>query len=240
MLFLDEGEASSPLCLSDPRVRHILKVLKKVEGDQILAGTPDGAIGAARIESCDDTGMRFSFIPERSAPALQPITLLLGFPRPIQAKRILKDLTSLGVGRIILSGTDLGEKSYFQSDFFKDKEYRQALIEGAQQAANPRLPMVETAWTLARALDTIGGNGGRWAFDPYRAGSNFGSATLAPARVDAPLVLAIGSERGWSETELDLLAGYGFAFARLGERILKSETAAVAAVCLALARLGCM
>ena len=63
---------------------------------------------------------------------------------------------------------------------------------------------------------------------------------MAPARVDAPLVLAIGSERGWSETELDLLAGYGFAFARLGERILKSETAAVAAVCLALARLGCM
>jgi RsmE family RNA methyltransferase len=240
MLFLDEGEASSPLSSSDPRVRHILKVLKKGEGDQILAGTPDGAIGAARIESLDDAGMRFSFIPERSAPALQPITLLLGFPRPIQANRILKDLTSLGVGRIILSGTDLGEKSYFQSDFFKDKEYRQALIEGAQQAANPRLPMVETAWTLARALDTMGGNGGRWAFDPYRAGSNFGSVTLAPARVDAPLVLAIGSERGWSEAELDLLAGYGFAFARLGERILKSETAAVAAVCLALARLGCM
>jgi 16S rRNA (uracil1498-N3)-methyltransferase len=238
MLFLDEGELVSPLPLSDPRVLHVLKVLKKGVGETLLAGTSDGIIGTARIETHDDAGMRFSFTPEREAPALYPVTLLLGFPRPIQAKRILKDLTSLGIGRIILSGTELGEKSYFQSDFFKDKEYRQALIEGAQQAANPRLPAVETAWSLARALGTLGSDGGRWAFDPYRAGSNFGSVHLGTASAEAPLVLAVGSERGWTEAELELLADRGFTFARLGERVLKSETASVVAVSIALARLG--
>lgn len=240
MLFLDEGELASPLPLSDPRVRHVLKVLKKGVGDRILAGTPDGCIGVARIETCDDSGMCFSFVPERTAPALHPITILLGFPRPIQANRILKDISSLGISRVILSGTELGEKSYFQSDFFKNKEYLGALIEGVQQAANPRLPSVETAWTLARALDILGTTSGRWAFDPYRAGANFGSVPLPEASTDAPLVLAIGSERGWTEAELDMLAGAGFVFARLGERILKSETASVAAVCIALARIGTM
>ncbi len=240
MLFLDEGEVAAPLPLSDPRVSHVLKVLKKGAGDQLLAGTPDGKIGMARIETIDGTGMVFSFIPERSATALQPITLLLGFPRPIQASRILKDLSCLGVGRIILSGTELGEKSYFQSDFFKNREYRHALVEGAQQAANPRLPVVETAWTLSRALDTLGTDSGRWAFDPYRSGSNFGSVPLNVPREDSPLVLAIGSERGWTEAELDMLDDHRFAFSRLGERILKSETASVAAVCIVLSRLGSM
>ncbi len=240
MLFLDPRDMGSPLPRSDARVRHVLKVLKKGVGDLLLAGTPDGVIGRASIESCDDSGMRFSFIPEHEAPALHPITLLLGFPRPIQARRILKDITSLGVGRIILTGTELGEKSYFQSDFFKNKEYMEALIEGAQQAANPRLPRVETAWSLARALGTLGTDSGRWALDPYRAGSNFGSVPLNAARAEAPLVLAIGSERGWTETELELLADHGFSFARLGERVLKSETASVSAVSIALASLGYM
>lgn len=244
LLFLDLAEIDSPLPRSDERVRHVLKVLRKGPGDELAAGTPDGMLGTARIESWDGQAMRFSFRAEREAPPLRPITLLLGFPRPIQANRILKDLSSLGVGRIMLSGTELGEKSYFQSDFFKNREFRRALIEGAEQAANPRLPLVDTAWSLARALDALlDGDGGaigglRWAFDPYRAGSAFGTAALPAATADDPLVLAIGSERGWTPAELDLLAERGFAFASLGTRILKTETAAIAAVSVALARLG--
>jgi 16S rRNA U1498 N3-methylase RsmE len=233
-------------------VRHVLKVLKKGVGDELEAGTPDGMLGTARMEAWDGEAMSFSFRPVRKAPPLRPLVILLGFPRPIQANRILKDLCSLGVGRIVLSGTELGEKSYFQSDFFKNREFRTALIEGAVQAANPRLPEVDTAWTLARAIDAMAGpdgcigaagggsgSGGRlWAFDPYRATTGFGMAELPDATGMAPLVLAIGSERGWTPAELDLLEGRGFSFASLGDRILKTETAAVAAVSVALSRLG--
>ncbi len=246
MLFLDLAEIGSPLPRSDARVRHVLKVLKKGPGDELEAGTPDGMLGLARIEAWDGERMSFSFRAGREAQPLRPLVILLGFPRPIQANRILKDLCSLGVGRIVLSGTELGEKSYFQSDFFKNREFRQALIEGAEQAGNPRLPEVETAWSLRRAMDSIdarfpplpAGTGPRWAFDPYRATTGFGAAALPTLTADAPLVLAIGSERGWTPSELDLLASRGFSFASLGDRILKTETAAVAAVSVALAKLG--
>lgn len=248
MLFLDLAEIDAPLPRSDDRVKHVLKVLKKGQGDELAAGTADGMLGIARIEAWDGQAMRFSFRAERPAPPLRPITLLLGFPRPIQANRILKDLSSLGVGRIMLSGTELGEKSYFQSDFFRNREFRQALIEGAEQAANPRLPLVDTAWSLPRALDALlggsavsgsaVGSGLRWAFDPYHATGAFGAVDLPAATESDPLVLAIGSERGWTPAELDLLAERGFGFASLGDRILKTETAAVAAVAVALARLG--
>ncbi|OHD27404.1 MAG: hypothetical protein A2Y38_02530 [Spirochaetes bacterium GWB1_59_5] len=253
MLFLDPLEIGAPLPRSDERVKHIRKVLKKAPGDELAAGTPDGMLGTARIEAYDGNAMSFSFRPEREAPPLRPIVLLLGFPRPIQANRILKDLASLGVGHIILSGTELGEKSYFQSDFFKNREFRAALIEGAEQAANPRLPIVDTAWTLGRALERLdalespdesnlaakrGIRDTRWAFDPYRASAAFGAVALPGAAYGAPLALAIGSERGWTPAELDLLAARGFSFATLGDRILKTETAAITAVAIALSKLG--
>lgn len=276
MLFLDKHEIDAPLPRTDERVKHILRVLGKGAGDELLAGTPDGMIGTANIKAFDGNAMTFAFRPEREAPPLKPITLILGFPRPIQANRILKDLSSLGVAHIMLSGTELGEKSYFQSDFFKNREFRAALVEGAAQAANPRLPVVDTAWTLARALDQMDelheldeldviddeddvaeledldappepdlspasrlwGEGTRWAFDPYRAKTAFGAVSLPAVTDGAPLVLAIGSERGWTPAELDLLADRGFSFASLGDRILKTETAAVTAVAVALSKFG--
>lgn len=246
MLFLDEDDLSRPLARDDARARHIVRVLKKGPGDELAAGAYDGSLGTARIESIGDEGIMLSYSPEREAPPLRPVTLLLGFPRPIQANRILKDLASLGVARIVLSGTELGEKSYMESDFFRRREFRPALIEGAVQAGNPRLPEVLTAWTLARALEALDApdtrvapRSARLALDPYRASGRL-SEVLAEANLEAGLVLAIGSERGWTEAELDRLAASGFAFASLGDRILKTETAAVAAIAMAMGIMGVM
>ncbi|OHD79663.1 MAG: hypothetical protein A3J97_04295 [Spirochaetes bacterium RIFOXYC1_FULL_54_7] len=274
MLILDESEPGRPLPRSDRRVQHILRILKKQTGDEVLAGIASdgqgplaGQVGQAHLDSWDGQHLVLSFRPDRPAHPLHPLTILLGFPRPIQANRILKDLASLGVARIILSGTALGEKSYFQSDFFKNREFRIALVEGAEQAANPRLPKVETAWTLARALKLLDDSAlpeipvtappvqpvmptsARWALDPYRQEGQLGTV-LTEDTVSAmnraldlsppPLILAIGSERGWTPAELDLMAAAGFRFAGLGERILKTETAAIAATTIALAKLGLM
>lgn len=248
MIILENGVSECILPPSDRRARHIVKILRKNPGDELMAGTPDGRVGQAVIIGIDDGGVRLHFRATGSAPELLPIVVLLGFPRPIQAGRIVKDLTSLGVSAIVLSGTELGEKSYFQSDFFKNEEYRAALLEGAEQAANPRLPAVQTALTLARALDIIERlqdrdthpvppANARWCLDPYRGEICLGTAALS-GDASIPLALAVGSERGWTPGELDRMAERGFRFATLGGRILKTETAVVAAVSIALAGMG--
>ena len=53
-------------------------------------------------------------------------------------------------------------------------------------------------------------------------------------------LLAIGSERGWSDRERRLLKESGFAFAGLGSRILRTETACISAASLVLASFGLM
>jgi RsmE family RNA methyltransferase len=55
-----------------------------------------------------------------------------------------------------------------------------------------------------------------------------------------PIVLALGCERGWSDRERDLLEEAGFLRLSLGSRALKTETACIAAVVLALEKTGCL
>jgi 16S rRNA (uracil1498-N3)-methyltransferase len=52
-----------------------------------------------------------------------------------------------------------------------------------------------------------------------------------------PLALAFGPEGGWSQTELDSLIAAGWKAASLGHTILRAETAAVAALAVAMAEL---
>jgi RsmE family RNA methyltransferase len=59
-------------------------------------------------------------------------------------------------------------------------------------------------------------------------------------KVMGAAVLAIGSERGWSDRERDLFAVSGFARLSLGTRALRTETACIAATVLAIAKMGCM
>lgn len=243
ILILEPGEIGSRIPRSDRRYEHVKKVLKKAPGDRLAAGIADGALGEAIVRELGDSGMVLDFEafegPLGVPPALAPISLVLGFPRPIQAARILKDLTSLGVAELHLTGTELGEKSYAMSSIFKDKDFRGPLKEGAEQAGNPRLPAVFTHRSLRRCLDELAAGdsssrGTRLFLHPYGDYGRMGSAQ----GLEPPVTLAIGSERGWTETEISALRAAGFAPRRLGERILKTETAALAATVLALAALG--
>jgi 16S rRNA (uracil1498-N3)-methyltransferase len=56
---------------------------------------------------------------------------------------------------------------------------------------------------------------------------------LSAADADSPMLLAVGPEGGWTEDEIEIFAGSGWASASLGSTILRAETAAVAALAIA-------
>ena len=75
----------------------------------------------------------------------------------------------------------------------------------------------------------------RLALDNYEGTAALSGIGLPP---DPSAVLALGPERGWSATERDLLRTHGFALVHLGARVLRTESAGIAAVTLLKARLG--
>ena len=274
IVLFEEGELASPLPLCDHRVKHIQKILKKGVGDSFDAGIVNGAAGTAEIRSVSPQGMEFRFEASGDGKPLHPVTMIIGFPRPIQLKRLLRDIASLGVSQVHLCGTELGEKSYLKATLSQPEELTAMLKDGSIQAKSTHVPQVFVHQDVASCLDFVAGNDniGVTGNDSIRVAGNtcihvagndsirvagnprihvaldnieptaslqgFLSSKFSADEVKrAGVVAAIGSERGWTDNERQLFRKKGFTLCSMGERVLRTETAATTAVAIILSNM---
>ena len=118
----------------DERYRHIRDVLRLREGDSFRAGIINGDRGMATITDFGPDGLSFSFAPEGPDSSLFPLYVILAAVRPICMKRILRELVSLGTGRLVICASELGERSYLDSGLYRSGEYRDIMLSGAMQS----------------------------------------------------------------------------------------------------------
>ena len=226
---LDEG---GELVL-EPRVAlHLTRVLRLASGAALSVFDGAGHEHAVRI-----TGVRASTVTVRVGAALTPvaesalaITLAQGVSRAERMDYAIQKATELGVARIV---PVLCERSVVKLDerqaAAKLEHWRGVAIAAAEQCGRATLPVIEPA---ARLLEYLAG-GHRLAGPSTLkavlvpdAGEGFGS--LPKPLTAAELV--IGPEGGLSEEEARLAMGSGFRGLRLGPRVLRTETAAAAAI----------
>ena len=243
MILFDADELGKPLPRRDERTIHLVKVLHKKAGDVFEAGILDGGQGLGKIEKIAiDGSLTFSLDVQGLPLSRLPVRVGVGFPRPIQIRRLLRDLSSLGVEAIDLFGAELGEKSYRDTKLFDDGGARAALIEGAAQARDTAIPALSVFARMEDWLDKR-----PWEMSPQKratplliAADNVrpegAMSRITPTK--RPVVAAIGPERGWSDRERDLFEASGFLRLSLGGRALRTETACVAAAVLALEKIG--
>ena len=237
-------EISKPLPRKDERAEHIIKVLHKKAGDTFTAGIIGGESGVARITAIDDNGISFEFTAGGNGKPLAPFDMIIGFPRPIQLKRLLRDIAALGVGRVYLTGTDLGEKSYMQSTLVERGAAYKMLLDGTVQAGSTHVPELFLFKTLDECLNSIEGElktssdeTARFALDNVNPARSLNKA-LGESQSVKRVIAAIGSERGWTERERRLLESTGYVRCGMGERIMRTETAATVAGAIILSGLG--
>jgi len=226
LVLFEPGELPGVLDRRESRAVHLLEILKLVPGDRFLAGEVDGKKGSAALLSVGASTVELGEQEfTEQAPPLLDIRLLIGTPRPPTARRLLKDLTTLGACELHFVATDLGDKSYLQSNLWKG-EWRAALKEGAAQNRSTRLPRVERHERLGSFLKLIP-PGRLVCFQEQGLSWNSFHPVLLQ---QGPLWLAVGPERGWSEKESLQFETFGWSLASLGKSILRTETAC----CLAL------
>jgi 16S rRNA (uracil1498-N3)-methyltransferase len=161
---------------------------------------------------------------ERESPLA--ITLLQGVARGERMDLIVQKATELGVTRIL---PVMAERSVVKVDDRQKERKRdhwQAIaVSACEQSGRNRVPPVAAPAPLADAIAMLPADSRRCLLaadgaDPLASG----------VRGDVAIVLLIGPEGGLADNEQKFARAHGFIAYRIGPRILRTETAGLAAI----------
>jgi len=213
---------------------HIKEVLKSKVGDSLTIGEIGGCIGKATIAQISNDEILLSDVTlDKKPPKKLDLTVVLALPRPKVLRRLIMDMTSLGVNKLIIVNSYRTQKSYWQSPLLERID--EFVFEGLQQAIDtvPLVveckkrfkPFVEDEFS-ALLVDNKGEKEQANAViaHPYASQSWKTYLDTANTKGSMPKVLCVGAEGGWIDYEVDLLCKHGCTAVSLGERILRTET----------------
>ena len=208
---------------------HVARVLRLERGHPLILFNGDGreydatlAGLAKRAVTAEVTGMREA---DREAP-LQ-LTLAQGIARGEKMDWILQKATELGVARIVPIVTERTEVKLDEERAERRLAHWTQVIAGAcEQSGRNRLPDIELPQRLDRWLGTLGDAAAmRLALLP-----NCDSTLRQLPQLDNGAIVVVGPEGGLSDHDVAMLTQSGFRGLRLGPRILRTETAGIAAL----------
>lgn len=225
--------AGQPVSLSPEAAHYLIGVMRQGAGDTVaLFNGHDGEWRATIVKAAKRTCTLVCDAPV--APQQNPPDLWLLFA-PIKKARtdfIVEKATELGAARIMPVQSDFTNAERIRRD-----RLQAHAIEAAEQCGATFVPPVEDLQPLSRLLDKWPeARALFWADEATADGSAAaGLADSAPG----PAAILIGPEGGFSPAERARLAALPFVRRiSLGPRILRADTAAVAAITLWQARLG--
>lgn len=223
------------VALPEDAAAHLVRVLRLQPGDACVLFNGDGHDYDARIHSIGKRSAEADVGTARAVDNESPlqITLLQGIARGEKMDWILQKATELGVAAVLPVGS---ERSEVKLDAARaDKRlahWRSVVLSACEQSGRARVPEVAGPQPLAVALTTLAPVP-RFLLDPL--------ATEVVATLPATLgecVLAVGPEGGWSPRDRVQLLAAGFTGLRLGPRVLRTETAGIAAIAALQSRAG--
>ncbi|AUH33603.1 16S rRNA (uracil(1498)-N(3))-methyltransferase [Paracoccus tegillarcae] len=231
-LFIDHPlAAGQPVPLAAAQAHYLSGVMRMRQGDEIAVFNGHDGEWAARIVQAGKRGGELLAL-DQTAPQRNPPDLWLLFA-PIKKARtdfIVEKAAEMGVSRILPVQTD-----FTNSERIRQDRLQAHAVEAAEQCGGTFVPTVDDLAPLARLLD--GWDASRrilWA-DEAAAGP-FDSMAGLP---QGPWAVLIGPEGGFSQAERDRLRACPYVNSiSLGPRILRADTAAVAALTLWQASLG--
>jgi len=221
--------SGTAIALPDDAAHHLARVLRAREGDPVTLFDGTGGEYAATIASLDRRRVSVTVGPfdpiEREAPV--ETTLCQALAKGTKMDFVVQKATELGVSRVV---PFVATRSNVKLDADKSAEraahWRRVAIAACEQCGRNRPPEV-TAIALAADLPRILGDG-RVAF--AAPGAERHLARLCADSPTVPLSVVVGPEGGLTDDEHDVLVTAGFTPVSLGPRVLRTETAGIAAL----------
>jgi 16S rRNA (uracil1498-N3)-methyltransferase len=206
---------------------HLARVLRAQPG-QIFDVVADGFLHRAEVTSVQEDKVVFTLHEEHEADSALPVRLLLAVFKFDHLEWGIEKATELGAARITPVLARRTEKHLALAAAKRVERWRRIVREASQQSRRSDVPEVDDPTTLKQLLQSID--------EPVKLllaeteEENTIRAALEAAPQGAGIALAIGPEGGWAADEMQLFRDNGWQHVTLGPRILRAETAAIAAL----------
>lgn len=227
-------ENSQTILIEGEEAHHLRKVLRLKVGDTLAAFDGRGSSYIAQIREILKDQVRAEILDRRLLEGESPLTLHL-VQSLLRAERmdwVVQKAVELGVSRItpLITARSL-VKLTLQSIHLKQERWQRIAKEAGKQCSRSCLPEVEPPLCWEEWIKGPFAEQGRFFF--YE-GEKKGKIKILGRKMRGlnTVQVVLGPEGGWEPQEAEALKSQGFLALSLGPRILRAETATVAALSL--------
>ena len=235
--FIADTWTDTTASLTGDQALHLARVLRAQPG-QIFDIVSNGFLHRAEITSVSEQQVDFTLHEELSSDAALPLHLLLAVFKFDHMEWAIEKATELGVARITPILARRTEKHLSHAALKRAERWRRIALEASKQSRRTDIPEIADPIALKPALEK------ETAPTRILLSETEQSTTLTTALQDSTIqpasaapkithALAIGPEGGWTPEEMSLFTQHQWQHVTLGPRILRAETAAIAAIAIA-------
>jgi len=230
-IHVDAGlQAGAELALPEQAAVHVARVLRLRPGDPLVLFNGDGNDYAAELIAVTPRDAHARILDSRLHPGESPlrITLAQALARGEKMDWIVQKATELGVAEIVPLVTTRSEVKLDESRARKRLEHwRGVAISACEQSGRARVPAIATVQRLGEWLSSLDASASATRLALLPEGE---AAVRELPEIADTVLLAIGPEGGFDENDSARLREAGFKGLRLGPRVLRTETAGMAAI----------
>ena len=228
----DEATAT----IAGGQAEHLARVLRAhpgMEADVVAGGRVFHAEVAAVTLDGDKSEVRFNLAAELEADPALPVTLVLAVYKFDRIEWTIEKATELGVAAFVPVIARRTEKHLAEAAAKRAERWRRIVREAAQQARRSDVPVIHNPVSLAERVRAASSSTRIVLAEQERTTTlrNAVDEAIDAARDEMPVLeIAVGPEGGWAPEEEALFDASGWRAVSLGPRILRAETASIAAL----------
>ena len=240
--FIADTWTATTASLTGDQAIHLSRVLRAEPG-QIYDIVSNGFLHRAEITSVSEQKVDFTLHEELSSDAALPLHLLLAVFKFDHMEWAIEKATELGISRITPILARRTEKHLAQSSAKRADRWRRIALEASKQSRRTTIPEIADPTPLKPALEHETTTPIRILLSETEQTTTLIAALQSAVRTTASeaaaqdTAIAIGPEGGWTPEEISLFTQHQWQPVTLGPRILRAETAAIAAIAIAGAHL---
>ncbi len=240
--FFVTAESITPptIRITDPLLHHLRDSLRLHPGDSLTVTDPSCRRYRTEIVQVSANAIEARILDESPAPRRRTPTLILiqALLKGEKMDWVIQKSTELGVDQIVPVQTTHGVvKIQPERVDHQRGRWERIALEAAQQSERWTIPTVAPPTTLSQALQELKGTAAKFILAERSKDLALAKAMI-PMEANQSIALLVGPEGGWSEEEIRQASAAGFQRVTMGERILRAETAALAAVTIVQSRMG--